>query len=154
MIHRSRRLGAVILSIGCICLVAACGSSSKSSTGSSGASAAGHFAGFKLTTTQRACLKKKGVTLPTGGFRGGPGAGGNVKGGTPPNGTPPNGTFRKHGKLPKGKFPKNGTFSGNGNRPAGFAAQNSKRLAAFKACGVSFPPRPAGGAPPSTTTTG
>ncbi len=136
MIHRSQRLGAVILSIGCICLLAACGSSSKSGSGSSGASAAGHFAGFKLTATERACLKKKGVTLPTGGA----GAGGNVKGGSP------------NGKLPKGKFRKNGKFPKNGNRPGGFAGQNSERLAAFKACGVSFPSRPAGGAPPSTTT--
>ncbi|HEY3772893.1 MAG TPA: hypothetical protein VGL69_07875 [Solirubrobacteraceae bacterium] len=149
MIHRSRRLGVVILSIGCICLLAACGSSSKSSSGSSGAGAAGHFAGFKLTTTERACLKKKGVTLPTGGFRPG-GAAGNFKGG-PPNGKSPNGKSPT-GKFPKGKFPKNGKFPKHGNRAAGFAAQNSKRLVAFKACGVSFPSRTAGGAPPSTTT--
>jgi hypothetical protein len=139
MIHRSRRLGAIVLSIGCMCLVAACGSSSKSSSGSSAANPAAHFAGFKLTTTQRACLKKKGVTIPTGSFRAG--AGGGTKGG-PPN-----------GKLPQRKFRK-GTFPKNGTPPAGgFAAQNSKRLAAFKACGVSFPSRPSGGAaPPSTST--
>jgi hypothetical protein len=143
MIHRFRRLGVVVLSIGCMCLVAACGSSSKSGSGSSATNPAGHFTSFKLTTTQRACLKQKGVTIPTGSFRRG-GAAGSSGGGTPPNGKFPKGRFRK-GKFPKGKLPKNGT------PPAGFAGQNSKRLAAFKACGVSFPSRPAGGAPPSTT---
>ena len=68
MIHRFRRLGVLALSIGCMCLVAACGSSSKSSSAAGGTAPAGHFAGFKLTTTQRVCLKKKGVTLPN--FRG------------------------------------------------------------------------------------
>jgi len=136
MIHRFRRVGVVVLSIGCICLIAACGSSSKSGSGAGGTTPTGHFAGFRLTATQRACLKKRGVTIPTreGHFRGGP----------------PNGTFprrRPKGTFRKGKFPKGGT------PPAGgFAGHNSKRLAAFKACGVSFPSRPAGGAPASTTT--
>jgi hypothetical protein len=143
MIHRSRRLGVAVLTIGCMCLVAACGSSSKSGSGSSAANPAGHFAGFKLTSTQRSCLKQKGVTIPTAGFRGGAGAHGNFKGG-PPNGKSAKGKFPK-GNLRKGKFPKNGT------PPAGFARQNSKRQAAFKACGVSFPSRAAGGASPSTT---
>ncbi len=140
MINRSRRLGVVVLSIACMGLVAACGSSSKSGSGSGAANPAGHFTSFKLTTTQRACLKQKGVTTPTGNFR----RGGASAGGTPPNGTFPKGT--RKGTFPKGTFPKHGT------PPAGgFAAQNAKRLAAFKACGVSLPSRPAGGAPPSTT---
>jgi hypothetical protein len=136
MIHRSRRIGVVVLTIGCMCLVAACGSSSKSGSGSSAANPAGHFAGFKLTTTQRACLKQKGVTIPTGGgFR----RGGHFKGGTPPNGK-----FRK-GKFPKGKFPKGGRPPG----AAGFGA-SSKFRAAFKACGVTFGGR-SPGAGSSTT---
>jgi hypothetical protein len=142
MIHRFRRIGVVALSIGCMCLVAACGSSSKSSSGSGGSAPVGHFAGFKLTTTQRACLKQKGVTIPTGG--------GNFRGG-PRNGKFPNGKFPK-GKFPKGKFPKGKSAKGGTPPAGGFAGQNSKRLAAFKACGVSFPSRPGGGAPASTTT--
>jgi hypothetical protein len=146
MIHRFRRIGVVVLSIACMCLIAACGSSSKSSSGSGGTTPVGHFAGFKLTEAQRACLKKKGVTLPTGG--------GNFRGG-PPNGKFPKGKFHKgkfqKGKFQKGKFQK-GKFPKGGFPRKGFAGQNSKRLAAFKACGVSFPSRPGGGAPPSTTT--
>jgi hypothetical protein len=145
MIHRFRRLGVVALSIGCMCLVAACGSSSKSA--SSGAGPSGHFVGFKLTSDQRACLKKQGVTLPTGGFRGGrPGAGPN--GGAPTgagaNGSGPNGKFTKRGRR-KGKFP----GSANGTPPAGFAKQMRKRQAAFKTCGISFPSRSGQGAPPA-----
>ena len=141
MIHRSRRLGVVVLTIGCMCLVAACGSSSKSGSGSSAANPAGHFAGFKLTSTQRSCLKQKGVTIPTGGF--GAGAHGHFRGGKFPKGGFKNGKFPKgnfkHGKFPKGKF-SHGGFG-----------QSSKFRSAFKACGVSFPSRAAGGAPPSTT---
>jgi hypothetical protein len=125
MIHRPRRLGAVVLSIGCMCAVTACGSSSKSGSGSNATPPAGRGTpvGFKLTSTQRSCLKKQGVTLPTGGSR--PGAS--------PNGSSPRRKFPKG----KGKFP----GAGNGTPAAGFAKQSGKRLAAFKACGVSFPSR-------------
>ena len=134
MNHRFRRIGVIVLSIGCMCLVAACGSSSKSGSGSTATNSAPHLAGFKLTSTQRACLKKQGVTIPAGHFRGGP-----------PNGKFPKGKFPK-GRSTKGRFPKGGT------PPAGgLPQQSSKRLAAFKACGVSFSSRPSGGAPPSTT---
>ena len=130
MIHRFRRIGVVVLSIGCMCLIAACGSSSNLSSGSGGTTPTGHFAGFRLTDTQRACLKKQGVTIPTGAghFRGGP-----------PNGKFPKRKFHK-GKLPKGSFPKGGRPSG-----AGFSS-GSKFRAAFKACGVTFggPPQGAG----------
>jgi len=140
MLHRSRRLGAVVLSIACMSSVAACGSSSKSSSGSAGAAPAGRGApaGFKLTTAQRSCLKKKGVTLPSGGFGGGRrGAGGSF----------PKGRFPK-GAHTKRKFP----AAANGKPPAGFAKQSRKRQAAFKACGVTFPSRPSQGGAPSSTT--
>ena len=138
MIHRPRRIGAVVLSIACMCSVAACGSSSKSGSGSTGTAPSGHSApvGFKLSSAQESCLKKKGVTLPTGGFRGGrPGAAG-------AHGAAPD--FKGHGKFPKGKFPKGkfpkGKFPQGAHRSGGFA-QSSKFRTAFKACGVTFPSR-------------
>jgi len=148
MMHRTRRVGAVVLSIGCMCSVAACGSSAKSGSGSSGSGSSGHFSpvGFKLTSTQRSCLKKKGVTIPTGGY-GHPGAGANFKHGKFPKGKFPRGKFPK-GKFRRGEFPK----GANGQPPAGFAAQFAKRRAAFKACGVTFPSRPSPGRAPSSTT--
>lgn len=143
MIHRYRRLGAVILAIGCMCLLAACGSSSKSGSGSTGTNPAGHFSptGFKLTSAQQSCLKKKGVTFNPGGFR--RGAPGKFKGRL--KGKFPKGKF-PNGKFPKGKFPK----GAHGGFPGGGFAGSSKYRAAFKACGVNFPSRPAG-APSSTT---
>lgn len=131
-LQRPRRLGAVVLSIGTVCAVTACGSSAKSGSGSTGTvpSGRGTPVGLKLTSSERSCLKKQGVTIPTGGgFRGaGPGS----------------------GKFPKGKF-KQGTVpgGGNGTPPAGFAGQIAKRRSAFKACGVTLPAGGGQGAPPS-----
>lgn len=146
MIHPARPLGAVVVSIGCICLLAACGSSSKSGSGSTGTNPGGRSSptGFKLSSSQRACLKQKGVTIPAGGFRPG-GARGNFKGSPPPNG-------KFKGKFPKGKLPKGKLPPGAKGRPpgAGFGA-GSKFKAAFKACGVSFGGPPQG---PQTSTTG
>ena len=115
MIHRYRKLSTVVLVTVCMFAVAACGSSSTASTTSAGAAGA-RAAGFKITTSERSCLKKHGVTLPTGGFAG------------------HQGHFPKGGKPPKGaKFPGHGAGGAHG----GFAP-NSARSKALKACGVSF----------------
>ena len=98
--------------------VAACGSSAKSSSAGGGAGA--RPAGFRITTSERSCLKKHGVTLPTGGFAG-------HRGHFPRGGKPPKGAkFPGHGKGARGSFPH-----------GGFAA-NPARSKALKACGVSF----------------
>jgi hypothetical protein len=143
MIHRPRRIGAVVLSIACMCSVAACGSSSNSGSASTGTAPSGHAApvGLKLTSSEQSCLKKKGVTLPTGGFRGGPPGATGAHGGAP--------NFKGHGKFPKGRFPK-GKFPTGAHRSGGFA-QSSKFRTAFKACGVTFPSGGSQGAPSSTT---
>jgi hypothetical protein len=104
--------------------LAACGSSSNS-TGSAGAStkaAAGNFSGRR--TALVACLKKHGVTLPSGfGARrpGGAGPGGGT-------GTTGTGTTRRPGT---------GFFGGGGGAGAGRFG-NPKTLAALKACGGGF----------------
>jgi hypothetical protein len=126
MIHRYRQLSTVVLLAVCMFAVAACGSSSKTSSTPSGGAGA-RSAGFKITTSERSCLKKHGVTLPTGGFAG---HGGHfAKGGKPPAGA----KFPGRGKGAKGSFAHGGS------------AQNSARSKALKACGVSFGGGPRGG---------
>jgi hypothetical protein len=145
MIHRYRQLRAVVLAAACIFAVTACGSSSSSTStpAASGAGGGAHSVGLKLTTSQRSCLKKHGVTLPTGGF-GGRGGGGRFTGGK--GGTPPKGT----------KFPAGARRGGKaGTPPAGRGgfAHNSAQSAALKACGVSFGSGPRGGPGGAGTTT-
>jgi hypothetical protein len=129
MIHRYRQLSAVVVAAACIFAVAACGSSTSSpSTPAASAAGGAHSVGLKLTTSQRSCLKKRGVTLPTGGF-GGRGGGGRFTGGR--GGTPPQGA----------KFPAGGRRGGKGGVAPGAHggfAHNSVQSAALKACGVSF----------------
>jgi hypothetical protein len=101
MIHRVRRVAAVLMSTGCA--VTACGSSSSSTSTSSsaGPSFAGGHGGFsQLTSSERSCLSRHGVKLTAGGtgthrpggFGGGTGRPGGGKkpsfrhGGTPPKG--------------------------------------------------------------------
>jgi hypothetical protein len=123
--------------------IAACGSSSSSSsagassagagttTTSTGTSTTAGRGGFaSLTTTQRSCLKAKGVTLPTGGAHGFGGAGGT-------------GTFTRPAGGFGGGAPAGGTSTTGapGGRPGGFGGApgaSTKFAAAFKACGVSF----------------
>lgn len=148
MTHRYRRLATIVLATGSMCVLAACGSSSSSHSSSTGAGAAGtpgrHGVGLKLTASEQSCLKKHGVTLPTGGFGG---AGGGRRGSFPKGGkgfkggTPPKGAKGFHGTPPKGGF--------KGGGHGGFA-QNPKRAAALKSCGVSFGSRPGGGSPPAS----
>jgi hypothetical protein len=137
MIHRYRHLTTAVLAAACIFAVAACGSSSSSTSTSAASAAAGgaHPVGLKLTTSQRSCLKKHGVTLPTGGF-GGRGGGGRFTGGR--GGTPPKGT----------KFPAGARRRGTGGAPPGARSgfsHNSAQSAALQACGVSFGSRVGGG---------
>jgi hypothetical protein len=114
---------ALVMTLGVI----ACGSSSGASSGASAArpQGGGGFAA-RLTSTQQSCIKKQGVTLPTG--RGG----GPPQGGT--NGQPPTGT--------NGAPPNGGPAGGFRNSP-----QAKKMRAAFKACGIQMPTRPGSAAP-------
>jgi hypothetical protein len=114
--------------------LAACGSSSNSSGGSTSAAAAGAGAPraggpfASLTSTQRSCLNKQGLSF--GGRR-------------PPNGQAPGGP-------PPG--------GAGGQPPAGGGFRNSARFkkmqTAFKKCGVKLPSRPPGGGPPPQGGTG
>ena len=110
-------------------LVAGCGSSSSntSSPTSSSTSSSGSAGTASRTnrTALAACLRKHGVTLPSGG-----GADG-----APPSGAPGAGS----GSPPAGRPPAGG-FPGGG-------ANSSKFQAALKACGANFPAgrRPGGG---------
>jgi hypothetical protein len=113
--------------------VAACGSGSgaSSTTGAARPQGGGGFAA-RLTSAQQSCIKKQGVTLPSGRPGGRPG-GGSPSGDT--NAQPPTGT--------------NGTPP-NGGRPGGFnrnSAQAKKMRAAFQACGIQMPQRPGSAAP-------
>ena len=111
-----------------LCL-AACGSDSNpSSTASTGAGAGqpgNPRRGFLQDPKVVACLKKQGVTIPSG-RRGN---------GGPPNGQPPTGTNRR---PPAGQGSPNGPGS----------AQFRKLRAALQKCGVDFRGGPPNGQPP------
>jgi hypothetical protein len=120
---------ALVMTLG----VVACGSSSgASSTGTAAArpQGGGGFAS-RLTSAQQSCIKKQGVTLPTGRPGGGRPGGGPPPGST--NGQPPTGT---------NGAPPNGGQGGFRNSP-----QAQKMRAAFKACGIQMPTRPGAAAP-------
>jgi hypothetical protein len=121
--HLTIRSGLIpLLVIALAALVSACGSSSGSKTSSS-ASASANAGGNRAALV--ACLRKHGVSLPTGG--------GAPSGGAPGAGTPPTGS---------GGAPPTGGAGGSG--PSGFpggGAGGSKFQAAFKACGAKFPSR-------------
>jgi hypothetical protein len=135
-------ISAVVIALG----VSACGSdSNSSSTASAGAGAnrpGNGRGGFLQDPKVVACLKKQGVTLPSGRRRGN----GGLPNGGPPTGTdgqPPTGTNRR---PPSGQ----GTPNGPGS------AQFQKLRAALQKCGVDIRGRPPTGQPPQGegTTTG
>ena len=96
----------------------ACGDSSAGNTATAaGGQARGPFA--SLTSDQRTCLRKEGVSLPTFRQRQGPPPGAN--GQPPPGGQPPAGMQRR--------------FTPN-------SAQAKKMRAAFKKCGITIPSPP------------
>jgi len=126
--------------------LAACGSGSSSSSASAGSTTpqggarGGGFFGAAQDPKVVACLKKQGVTLPTGRFQRGNGSGqpatGTTPSGAPPTSTTPNGPRRN--------------FRGN-------SAQFQKLRPALQKCGVKLPTGPPGGggaAPPAGTGTG
>jgi hypothetical protein len=118
-VSTSRLVGAVVV----VLCVAACGSDSNSSSTAANAGTAASRPGsgrrgFLEDPKVVACLKKQGVTIPSGRPRG--------KGG-PPNGQPPAGQPRP-------------------NRPD--SAQFQKLRAALQKCGVTFRGRPPNGQPP------
>jgi hypothetical protein len=114
--------------------LAACGggsSSTTSSTTTTGAQAGrGGFLSAARDPKVTACLKKQGVTLPSGRSRQG-------NGGRPPTRTTPNGT------PPAG-----------GGRRFGNSAQFQKLRTALQKCGVKLPAGPAGGGAPGGAGTG
>jgi hypothetical protein len=117
-------LGAVLI----VLFLAACGSDSNSSSTASaaGANQPGNARrGFLQDPKVVACLKKQGVTIPSG-RRGN---------GGPPNGQPPAGTNRR---PPSGQGAPNGPGS----------AQFQKLRAALQKCGVDFRGGPPSGQPP------
>jgi hypothetical protein len=117
-------LGAVLS----VLFLAACGSDSNSSSTASaaGANQPGNARrGFLQDPKVVACLKKQGVTIPSG-RRGN---------GGPPNGQPPAGTNRR---PPSGQGAPNGPGS----------AQFQKLRAALQKCGVDFRGGPPSGQPP------
>ena len=134
-------VGALLLALG----LAACGGSgpstdSNASTGAGAGSAqpGGGRRGFLQDPKVVACLKKEGVTIPSGprGGNGGPPGGQN---GQPPggqNGQPPSG---QDGQPPSGQGAPTG-------RPG--TAQFQKLRAALQKCGVTFRGRPPNGQPP------
>ena len=126
------------LSLGALMLVAAlivagCGSS-DSSTSTQAAAGQGR-GGFQLTADQQACLKKQGVTLPTGARRGGQGGFRRPTGQGGPTGQRPTG-----GRGPTGR-----------RGPTGAGGANFQKMQkAFAACGVQF--GGGDGAPPAPGT--
>jgi hypothetical protein len=117
-------LGVVVI----VLFLAACGSDSNSSSTASaaGANQPGNARrGFLQDPKVVACLKKQGVTIPSG-RRGN---------GGPPNGQPPTGTNRR---PPSGQGAPNGPGS----------AQFQKLRAALQKCGVDFRGGPPNGQPP------
>ena len=117
----------------CLGLTACGGSSSSSGSGSSTQPGAGRGPGFGFASSPKvaACLKKQGVTLPSGGRRR---QGGNGAPPTTTNGVPPTTT---NGRPPASGF--------RGRNPGQF----QKLQKALKACGVTFPQGGPGGAPPN-----
>jgi hypothetical protein len=122
-------VGALVIAVS----VAACGSDSNPSSGANtgaatGAGQSGNARrGFLQDPKVVACLKKQGVTVPSGPRRG--------NGGQGQNGQPPTGTNRR---PPAGQGGPNGPGS----------AQFQKLRAAMQKCGVDFGGRPPNGQPP------
>lgn len=143
-IHATKRSTVMIIAAAIAAItIAACGgnssTSAKTTTKSAGAKTA-----FASRTELAACLKKHGVTLPTGGSHRpaptGTGAG--------PTGTAPTGSGSAGGFT-------GGSHPGTGRGFLG--ATSSKDEKAFEACGASFGAGPAGrdftsGATPKVST--
>lgn len=144
-INRTRRNShAVLAAVGVVAValgLAACGgggsgpTTSTSSTVTSSSASSNSASGPAATATRSglaACLKRHGVTLPSGAGRGGGGF-------APPSGGegPPSGAGAGAPGGPPAGF---GATGGSG--AAGFAGGNSKFAAALRACGGgSFPGR-------------
>jgi hypothetical protein len=108
--------------------LSACGGGGSPATAatstSAGASQAGRPGGglfASLTSSQRSCLARQGVTLP------------NRPNGRRPNGPPPGGGYGAPGGNPQGRFRNSSRFQ--------------KLRTAMQKCGITLPSRPPGGAP-------
>jgi hypothetical protein len=147
---RKRAASAVVLAVTAMLVLSACGGSSpkkntaavanSGSSSTTGATGTGAFAARREALA--ACLKKYGVTLPSGGL------GGGRFGGTGASGF--RGRFGASGASGfRGRFGASGASgfrgrfgatgaSGSRGFPGGFGATNSKEAKAFAACGGGF----------------
>ncbi len=130
----TRRALLALAALATSALIGACGSSSSSSTSSSTAAASASSGSGTNRAALMACLRKHGITLPSGA--GAPG-GGAPGGGAPPAGAPSGGSG-----APASGSPPSGVPGG---------ANGAKLQAAFKACGANFPARRNGAAVPRQT---
>jgi hypothetical protein len=107
--------------------------SSGSASSGSNSTPSGGGRGFMSDEVQ-ACLKKQGVDLPQGGFRGGDGQAPQGADGQPPSGYgPPGGGLPGGGQPPEGSTPpRRGAFGGSDE-------DRRKFEDALKACGVDIP---------------
>jgi hypothetical protein len=115
-------------------------SSASASSGSSTTQSGGQR-GFMSDEVQE-CLKKQGIELPQGGFRGGDGQPPQGADGQPPEGYgPPGGGLPGGGEAPEGATPPDGAGGGFG----GSDEDRQKLQDAMKACGVEMPAQGQGG---------
>jgi hypothetical protein len=139
-VSTSRLLGACASALVIALCVGACGSDSSPGSGTNAAPGSGTNGpgngqrGFLQDPKVVACLKKQGVTLPSGRL------GGN---GGPPNGRPPTGT---DGQPPTGTNRRPPSGQGAPNGPG--SAQFQKLRAALQKCGVDFRGQPPNGQAP------
>ena len=147
---RARAAAATGIALLAAAALAACGGSSSgagtnpsasTTTPASATGASGTANTAASRTALEKCLKSHGVAVPT--FAGRPGGfGASGRFGTT-GGFGPSGRFGASGRAGAGAFFRrlgaSGRFGSTGaSGPGGFLAGNSKRAAAFKACGVDF----------------
>ncbi len=130
-LHRRRaRWAAGSLALALVVLASACGASKTTTTTGGGSTATTGGSTSASAAAYRSCLAKHGVTLPTGGFRGGGGGSGSASGATGSASTPPSAPVAPTGV---------GSGSGGGFR------NNPKFAAAQKACASLRPKGSFGG---------
>ena len=154
---------------------AACGGSSASNSGSTTTTSVASSSSSASTKASNsaftACLKKNGVTLPSGGGAGSGGStpgGGSIPSGSIPSGSAPTGSGGAPGSVPGGTNSKFQTALkacaslepkgfGGGFGAGGTGGTNSAALAAYSNClklhGVALPTRPSSSSATSSTST-
>lgn len=127
--HSAHRGAVVVLLaiIAAVCIAACGGSSANTASTSRTPSSTASAAAATSRTALAACLKKHGVTLPSGGFHRPSNTGTAPSGGTPPSGG------ALGGGVAGGGHPGAAGFGAGG-----FGGGNSKLRTALKDCGASF----------------